>query len=430
LHRPAFRLLLAVLMATGMWLYVQHVLIPYQKTQGPMKESPRGNLSDLYPRWLGARELLLHHRDPYGADITREIQIGYYGRLLDPTRPTDPKDQQGFAYPIYVVLMLAPTLMLPFATVQTAFFWLFAVFTAVSVPLWLRTLRWRVSTTAMITWIVLTLSCFPAIQGLKLQQLTLLVAVFVASSISALARRQFVLGGLLLALATIKPQLVFLLILWLCIWTFGNWRARQRVLWTFVITVAALVAAGEFLLPGWITEFRSALKDYYRYTGGGISVLDVMLSPIWGRITSTLLVGMVLIFAWWNRRAGEETPAFQWSLCFILATTLLVIPMFAPYNQLLLLPGVMMAARARHELWQKSRLSRFFCSITALSVGWPFLAAACLAVALAFLPGATVQKAWGLPFYPSFAIPITVYALLLVSREVLSSGRADQGVGG
>jgi hypothetical protein len=103
-----------------------------------------------------------------------------------------------------------------------------------------------------------------------------------------------------------------------------------------------------------------------------------------------------------------------------LATTLVVIPMFAPYNQLLLLPGVMMALRARKELLQSGHLSRFFCWMTAGSIGFPLLTAACLAIALAFLPGATVQKAWGLPFYPSFAIPITTYGLLLVSRNDLS----------
>jgi hypothetical protein len=250
-----------------------------------------------------------------------------------------------------------------------------------------------------------------------------------AGAMYALSRRRFVLSGILLAVASIKPQLVFLLILWLCIWVLGNWRERWRVLWSLGISMSVLVVAGEFLLPGWITEFRSAMKDYYRYTGGGNSVLNAALSPILGRIVAALLVGMLIVFVWRNRRAGEETPAFQWSLSFTLATTLLVIPMFAPYNQLLLLPGVMMALRARRELWPKSRLSRFFCSIAALSVGWPFLAAACLVVLLAFLPGPTVQKAWGLPFYASSAIPISVYLLLLVVREVLSSKRIDQVIG-
>ena len=413
------------MLSAAMWIWVQAIAVPHQQTESAERGAPRGNLSDLYPRWLGARELLLHHRDPYTADITREIQIGYYGRPLDPTRPNDPKDQQGFAYPIYVILLLAPTVTLSFAIVHRISFWLFALLTVVSVPLWLSTLRWRLSKPATCAWILLTLSCFPAIQGLKLQQLTVLVAAMIAGSMYALACRRFVLAGILLALATIKPQLVFLLILWLCLWVVGNWRERQRVLWSLVITMAMLIVAGEFLLPGWITEFRTAMKDYYRYTGGGNSLLDVVFSPIWGRITSALLVGVVLVFAWRNRRADEETPAFQWSVCFTLASTLLVIPMFAPYNQLLLLPGLMMALRARRELWERSRFSRFFCSISALSVGSPFLAAACLVIALAFLPGSTVQKAWGLPFYQSFAIPITIYLLLLVSRNVLlHQGRA------
>ena len=414
-----FRLLLALVMASGMWLYVLFVLIPHQKFQDEMGQGLRGNLSDLYPRWLGARELLVHHRDPYTAEITREIQIGYYGRPLDPTRKNDPIDQQGFAYPIYVVLMLAPTVTLPFPTVHRIVFWLFVVLTTMSVPLWLGTLRWRLSRAETVIAILLTLGCFPAIQGLRLQQLTVLVVALIAGSMYAITRQRFVLAGILLAMASIKPQLVFLLILWLCIWSLGNWRERQRVLWSLVISMSALVVAGELLLPGWISEFRAAVKDYYRYTGGGSSLLNGVLPPLWARIASIVLVGMVLVFAWRNRRASEETPAFQWLLCFTLATTLLVIPMFAPYNQLLLLPGVMMALRARQELLKKSHLSKFFCWMTAASVGFPFLTAAGLVIALAFLPGTTVQKAWGLPFYPSFAIPITTYGLLLVSRNVL-----------
>jgi Glycosyltransferase family 87 len=418
---------LSLVAAASMWLYSQYVLLAYQQSTALAKQRPRGNLSDLYPRWLGARELLVHHRDPYTAEITREIQIGYYGRPLDPTRKNDPIDQQGFAYPIYVVLMLAPTVTLPFSTVHRIFFWLFVVLTTMSVPLWLGTLRWRLSRAATVVAILLTLGCFPAIQGLRLQQLTVLVVALIAGAMYAITRRRFVLAGMLLALASIKPQLVFLLILWLCIWLLGNWRERHHLLWSLVISMAVLVVAGELLLPGWISEFRAAMKDYYRYTGGGNSLLNGFLPPLWAQIASMLLVGMVLVFAWRNRRASEDTPAFQWLLCFTLATTLVVIPMFAPYNQLLLLPGVMMALRARKELLQSGHLSRFFCWMTAGSIGFPFLTAACLVTALAFLPGTTVQKAWGLPFYPSFAIPITTFGLLLVSRGDLSCRESEAG---
>ena len=133
-----------------MWFYVQWVLVPYQKADAAAHGRPRGNLSDLYPRWLGTRELLLHHRDPYSSEVTREIQIGYYGRPLDPGRIDDPrfnepKDQQGFAYPLHVIFLLAPTIGLPFPVVQTGFRWLLVILTLASVLLWLRVVRWRPS---------------------------------------------------------------------------------------------------------------------------------------------------------------------------------------------------------------------------------------------------------------------------------------------
>src|SRR5579871_2980699 len=171
--RPIFVALLVLALASsaGMWLYANKILRAQQIAEAAAHGRPRGNLSDLYPRWLGARELLLRGRDPYCSDITREIQAGYYGRPLDPARPNDPKDQQAFAYPLYVVFVLAPTVQLPFAIVQPGFWCLLVAFTSASVILWMRALGWRASTASQVIWILLVLGSFPAVQGLKLQQL-------------------------------------------------------------------------------------------------------------------------------------------------------------------------------------------------------------------------------------------------------------------
>ena len=89
--KPAISLAMAVVMSAAMWFYMQRVLIPQQVAFAATRGIPRGVLSDLFPRWLGARELLLHGRDPYSDQVTREIQVGYYGRPLDPNRPQDGK---------------------------------------------------------------------------------------------------------------------------------------------------------------------------------------------------------------------------------------------------------------------------------------------------------------------------------------------------
>jgi hypothetical protein len=409
----------AAMLAAAMWFWVQKIAIPHQQAEAVELGTPRGNLSDLYPRWLGARELFWNRRDPYGSDITREIQAGYYGRPIDPARPHDPKDQQAFAYPVYVVLVLAPTIGLPFPVVQRGFFWFLIFLTAASIPLWLQALGWKISGASKLIWIILALGSFPAIQGLKLQQLTLLVAGLVALAMATAVRRSLLWAGAFLALATIKPQLLALVILWLLIWVVGNWRERQRLLWSFTAILALLVIVGEMLLPGWIHEFRQASVAYYHYTGGGLSILDVALTPFWGRVVAIIFAGALCRFLWKVRRADETTADFQYSLALVLATTLLVIPMFAPYNQLLLVPALMVIVRSVPALWKRSQVHRMLIAVTALSVFWPWLAACLLTVTRLVIPTSAILQAWSLPVYSTFAIPLTVLALLAASTGVL-----------
>lgn len=92
-------------------------------------------LTDLYAQWFGTRELVLHHRDPYSDQITRELQEACYGETLNNSQASLLTHQQRFAYPLYVVLLLAPTVKLQFHTVQSMMWWLLAITTASSVLL-------------------------------------------------------------------------------------------------------------------------------------------------------------------------------------------------------------------------------------------------------------------------------------------------------
>jgi hypothetical protein len=412
-------ILAAVILSAAMWFWVQKILIPHQEAHAAEEGIPRGNLSDLYPRWLGTRELLLHGRDPYGADITREIQTGYYGRPLDASRPHDPKDQQAFAYPVYVAFVLAPVVNLPFPEVQRGFLWLLILITAASVPLWLRALGWRVSGPVMILWVVLTLGWLPTIQGFKLQQLTLLVAGLLAGSLGAVAAGHLVLAGVLLAVASIKPQLVALPAAMLLIWSLGDWRQRQRLVWGFGGTMLVLFAGGEFLLPGWPAKFRAASAAYWQYTGGGKSVLDIELTPTPGRVVAALLVAALFYFAWRLRRAETGSADFGWLMALTMATTILVIPMVAPYNQVLLLPALMVLARAIPPLRRTSRPSRLLVLLTAASVFWPWLIALFSLAALPFLPATMVEKAWSVPWYTTFFVPTLTLGVVFLGRKAI-----------
>lgn len=409
----------SAVLAAVMWLWVQTILIPYERSEAMRLGIPRGNLSDLYPRWLGSRELLLRGKDPYRADVTREIQAGYYGRPLDANRPNDPKDQQGFAYPVYVAFLLAPTVNLSFPVVREMFLVLLIVLSAGSVIWWARALGWRMALPDSLLWILLTVGCFPAIQGFKLQQLTLLVAALMAMAGWALAEDQLIPAGFFLALASIKPQLVALPMAVLCLWTLGDWKKRQRFLWSLAGTMLALIAGGEFLQPGWISRFRAASAEYWQYTGGGRSVLDVELGATWGRVVAVFLVCVLFYFAWQLRHARVASAGFGWLLALTMSTTLIVIPMFAPYNQVLLVPVLMVIVRKIGAIWSAGRWSRFLVAMTALSLFWPWIAAAGSLPALFFGPASVVQKAWALPLLTNFATPTLTLGLVLTGGKIL-----------
>lgn len=410
--RSILKLLTAFLLAGSMWFYVAHVLVPHQVHDALVHGKPRGNLSDLYPRWLGARELLLNHRNPYSSDITRDIQAGYYGRPLDLLRVGDPKDQQAFAYPVYVVFLLAPTIYLPFPLVQKVFFWFLLLLTAASVVCWFYVLRWRTQWSTALLWIVLTLGSVPVVQGLKLQQLSLLVAGLLAISAAALVRGHLAVAGSMLGFATIKPQLAWLPVAWLLLWTCRDWGRRQRFFWGFAGTMIVLLTAAELVLPGWTRDFRAAVDNYLQYTNN-VSVLGLLLTPWWGMLAGIALLVVMASWCWPLSIAREDHPDFGAALAVVFAATVVVIPMFAPYNQLLLLPGLMVVGRQSHQLWG-TIASRLLLILAAVVLLWPWAASLALSILVVLRPPRIAQDLWAVPFYTELALPLVAFGLLLV----------------
>ncbi len=408
---------LAALCAAGTWLYGYRVLIPRQIADAAAHGRPRGNLSDLYPRWLGARELLLRGRDPYSPAVTREIQQGYYGRPLDPSRPGDPKDQQGFAYPVYVAFCLGPTIHLQFEMVRRGFFWVLLVLTAATIPLWLRLLRWPMPPWAQAGLVILTIGSLPVMQGLKLQQITLFVAALLAVAMALLTSDRLIPAGVVLAAATIKPQLSGLLLLWLLIWAVSDWRRRYPLAVSFLVAMTTLIGASELYLPHWIQRFWHAVHEYQAYTGT-MSVMETLiggasLGIFWTRAFELLVFAAMMCACWKERRQGAQTAAFGLTVSLVLAITLLLVPTHDPYNQVLLIPALLLLCEERRPIWRRSNFNRVLLAITTGLVLWPWVASAMLAVLSFVLPQQMVEEFWAVPFWTVIQTPVGVAALML-----------------
>lgn len=422
--RPWFPLAASFIIAVSFWHWAKTILVPAYTAKVLAENRPVGNNSDLYPRWLGARELLLHRRDPYGADVTREIQTGFYGRPLDPQNPGDPTAREAFVYPLYVVFLLAPTVTWSFHTVAQVFRWLLLASTVCSVPLWMWALKIRLTRPLTIAAMLLAFASYPAVEEYFQQNLTALVILFLAGAAAAASRNWLLLSGFLLALATMKPDTTGLVILWFLLWVTGDWKQRSRLFWSFTVTMVALLLSGEAMLPGWISRFVAAVREYPTY-GTDPTILQALLPPWLADFLAIVLLVSLAIFCWRWRKAPADSKQFGWALASVTAVTLVILPKLAAYNQLLLIPALLVLARGYSRQPGAGFLPRamtkgaFACQI------WQWFAATALSFCSLFSSAAHLRSLADIPLYTLLALPLLTLLAVAFSIASIAAERPE-----
>jgi hypothetical protein len=424
---PWLALAVSLLVSLGVWNWAENILVPADTAHALSKGVPIGNNSDLYPRWLGAREALLHHRDPYSAEVTREIQKGFFGRPLDPLKPSDPHIQQeSFVYPLYVVFLLTPTLTMPFHTVQEIFRWLLLIVTGCSVPLWMYAIGFRPGRLLTAAGIVLVLSSYPAILEFHMQNLAALVLFFLAAAAAAAARNWLVLSGFLLALATVKPDISGLVILWFLLWATGQWTDRKALAYSFAGTMAAFVIAAEAVSPHWIVKFFTAVREYPAY-GVDPSALQLILPPFAARLITAALLCLLVILCWHWRKSSPGTGDFMWALAWVSAATMAILPKLAGYNQPLLIPALLVLLAQRKTIWNAGFVPRALVKLTFACQLWQWITALMLTFCSLLMPAAQLYAAAQVPAYPLLSLSALTMAAVLVTT--FSLWRASHPIG-
>jgi Glycosyltransferase family 87 len=292
--------------------------------------------SDLLVRWVGTRDAF-RGIDPYSAQASRDIQAAYYGK---PLTAADKVDPQAFLYPAPIVVLLAPLAPLSWGTVRLLFLLIMPLLIGAGVLLSMKTAGIQVSRGNQALIVLLSLASWPIMWGLRQQQPTLVVLALVLVACYLLKIGRGIPAGALLALTTIKPQMVAPLILWLLLWTVL--RRSWGFVSGFVATLSILLLATERILPGWMGHWRASLHGYGQFTHTALP-LELMLSH-WPGVAATGLIaagsGIVL---WSLRRCDADSPEFGWAIALALATTVTAAPMKLSmvYNQVFLIPALL-----------------------------------------------------------------------------------------
>jgi hypothetical protein len=152
----------------------------------------------------------------------------------------------------------------------------------------------------------------------------------------------------------------------------------------------------------------------YRSYNDAVSILEKLLPPGWGSVFCALAVAATVYLGWKNRRLTENTPAFATMSSLTLAVTVIVTPSYALYNEVMLLPAVLMLVRDRQLLWDRNRMTRILQGLAAVLLLWQWLTSIVLASLSFILPLRAFETAWALPLWTVHFLCLVVAALVLI----------------
>ncbi len=429
LRVQAAALCLALLGAGSMLYYHLGLLLPRviaaRTAQGLGNGYSFGN--DFYPVWLTSRACLRQRCNLYSPEMTREIQIGLYGRPLDSMHPSDPPpDYRTFAYPAFTDLVLWPAAELNFSHLRVVLVVLLPLLTAASVWLWMLALDWHPQPLWFAVLLLLLLCNYPVLEGFFAEQPGLLVGFLLASAALAVRKSRLLLAGSFMALTLMKPQMTLLAIFYLLIWSLAK-RGRARLWVGFLATLLLLVGASLWIWPHWIGQWLKVIVEYPRYATPALvnllpgSVLGAYLGPA----ALVALIGVGAWLAWRKRRATSDSPDFWRTISLLLGiTSVTLLPGQAIYDQVILFPAILLAVCDASNLRTAGFVSRILLAVGAIVLFWPWVAAFGLIVARPWLPPPLFEwtAVFALPLRTAASFPFVVLALLTYIGRLSEGG--------
>ncbi len=307
--------------------------------------------NDFYSRYVAWRAFLLEGRNPYSDEVTRSIQVAINGR---PAQPGE--DENALIYPWYAVVVQWPFVYLPWPWARALYMVLCQVFIVAGLALTAQLLHWKLSPALFASTAVWAVLFYPEGRGLILGQLVITQYILTVLALWLLREKREVLAGVCLALTTVRPTAVFLLVPFLLL--YGLARRRFRFVLACLIALIVFFLAGFIFLPSWLADWLYRMGRYPAYTIGQ--------SPVWllahralplgtaGEWLLTLACVGGLGWAWWQACRPARDDAFFWALGVTLVVSDLVVPRSATTNYIFLLFPIYLVFAALGRNWPRA----------------------------------------------------------------------------
>ena len=305
-------------------------------------------MNDFLPRWVGIRMYMVKGWSPYSQETTNEIQTIAYGHPA-----TETEDNGYFLYPFYCMLVYAPFALIGDVDIARSIWMTFIellVFCLLLVSLGLS--RWRPSRWILAILFIITFFWYHTMRPILNGDVAIVIALLIAGALLALRSEMDALAGFMLALASIKPQMVVILYLFILIW--GISQKRWQLLISLFGGILFMTIAFSLLIPTWLPQnIRQivAFTNTEMVTTPG-SIIAYWLPGIGKQLGYfiTLIVVVSLIIEW-RSTDGNNFRWFIWTALFTLVITNLSGIYTSLDNFIAFLPAIILIIAVWNTRW-------------------------------------------------------------------------------
>ncbi len=298
-------------------------------------QNPGGN--DFLVHWMGTKSFFEDGLSPYSDEVALRIQNMVYGRQAQPG-----EHELRVAYPLYSIFVFLPFALISDYNLARAV-WMAVLESGLILMalLSMRLVRWQPKPMILALFLLFSVFWYHALRPVILG---ILLAIRAGND---------ELAGILLAFITIKPQVVLLFIVFVCIWAASQ--GRWKIIIWFLIGIGFLIGIASILIPDWILQNLREILRYPAYNPPG--TLPAALEAIipqgggrLGRVVSGIMIVILLVEWFINRKS--EFRAFIWTICLTLTASFWVGLQTDPGNFIVAYPALVLTFAVWVERWQ------------------------------------------------------------------------------
>jgi hypothetical protein len=312
------------------------------------KQNPGGN--DFLARWNGAHEWLINGNNPYTNQVSEVAQKMIYGRLANPLKG---EDVAHFVYPIYSMLFFAPFALMDYTLARAVWMTVLELAMVALTFISLRLSGWKIKPISLAGILIFSILWYCSVRTIILGQFSGINALLILISLLCIKTEHDQVAGILLALSTSKPQMSYLLIIFVIFWAIRS--SRHRIWISFFAAMIIMTVVGWLLLPGWPVGWIQQLMNYPGYTdriGSIVSIIAGVTPGIKDQVSTGLMIVFYVYMVFeWLRTRGNDIPTFLWTAYVTLVITNFVAYRTATPHYVALLAPIFLVSKVIGERW-------------------------------------------------------------------------------